>query len=320
MRSTSTSTRRFLGEGHPLTRVEASLATVRNQALVCLALVAASPAMLLAGRDAWVATVASAVLVEAGAGVALLGLRAVRRQRIHDMIVGGTVPDLEVVRAEVRRLRSEHHGGGWRAASRERSRTASAGTSSCPRRDPRWASATSRPCRCHPGHRVRSSRLRRFDPRHRARRAARGRGYWLGPLRGGSGLAGARAHEDPLRARSSPGPLCWRCARPRSGRLRGLRGRAEHQRLDGCVGQDPGEVLRREAGAVVGRRRRDDPVEPLDLPDALERVRRRSALLDPRVDGDAGRSAACSTASSSGIATWTSPCIGASSARLERAR
>lgn len=109
MRSTSTSTRRFLGEGHPLTRVEESLATVRNQALVCLALVAASPAMLLAGRDAWVATVASAVLVEAGAGVALLGLRAVRRQRIHDMIVGGTVPDLEVVRAEVRRLRSEHH-------------------------------------------------------------------------------------------------------------------------------------------------------------------------------------------------------------------
>ena len=109
MRSTRTSTRRFLGEGHPLTRVEESLATVRNQALVCLALIAGSPAMLLAGRDAWAATVASAVLAEAGAGVALLGLRSLRRQRIHDMIVVGAVPDLEVVSAEVRRLRSDDH-------------------------------------------------------------------------------------------------------------------------------------------------------------------------------------------------------------------
>ena len=109
MRSTSTTTRRFLGEGHPLTRVEESLATVRNQALVCAALIAGSPAMLLAGRDAWVATVASAVVVEAGAGVAFLGLRSLRRQRIHDMIIGGTVPDLEVVGAEVRHLRSDDH-------------------------------------------------------------------------------------------------------------------------------------------------------------------------------------------------------------------
>jgi hypothetical protein len=65
--------------------------------------------MLLAGRGAWVATVASAVLVEGGAGIALLGLRSLRRQRIHDMIVAGTVPDLEVVRTEVRRLQSDAH-------------------------------------------------------------------------------------------------------------------------------------------------------------------------------------------------------------------
>jgi hypothetical protein len=109
MRSTATTTRRFLGDGHPLTRVENSLATVRNQALVCLALIAGSPVMLLIGRDAWIATVASAVLVEAGAGIALLGFRSLRRQRIHDMIVGGTVPDLEAVRAEVRRLQSDGH-------------------------------------------------------------------------------------------------------------------------------------------------------------------------------------------------------------------
>ena len=119
MRSTSTTTRRFLGEGHPLTRVEESLATVRNQALVCLALIAGSPAMLLAGRDAWVATVASAVLVEAGAGLALLALRSLRRQRIHDMIVAGSVPDLEVVRAEVRRLQGDDHRR-WLASALEK--------------------------------------------------------------------------------------------------------------------------------------------------------------------------------------------------------
>ena len=32
-----------------------------------------------------------------------------RRQRIHDLIVSGSVPDLDVVRAEVRRLRSGAH-------------------------------------------------------------------------------------------------------------------------------------------------------------------------------------------------------------------
>ena len=33
----------------------------------------------------------------------------VRRQRIHDLIVAGAVPDLDVVRAEVRHLRSDDH-------------------------------------------------------------------------------------------------------------------------------------------------------------------------------------------------------------------
>jgi hypothetical protein len=119
MPASSTSTRRFLGDDHPLTRVEESLASVRNQALVCLALIAGSPAVLLAGRDTWAATVGSALVVEVGAGVAILALRSLRRQRIHDMIVAGNVPDLEVVRAEVRRLQSDDHRR-WLASALEK--------------------------------------------------------------------------------------------------------------------------------------------------------------------------------------------------------
>ncbi len=103
------SARRILGEDHPLTSVETSLQSVRNQALVCVVLIVGSPAMLLAGREVWAATVASAILAAVGAAVVLASLRHVRRQRIHDLIVAGSVPDLDIVRAEVRRLRSGAH-------------------------------------------------------------------------------------------------------------------------------------------------------------------------------------------------------------------
>ena len=39
--------------------------------------------------------------------------------------------------------------------------------------------------------------------------------------------------------------------------------------------------------AVASAARHDDPVEALDVPEALERVDRRAAALDARVDGDA---------------------------------
>ena len=103
------SARRILGEDHPLTSVETSLQSVRNQALVCVVLIVGSPAMLLAGREVWAATVASAMLAAVGAAAVLASLRHVRRQRIHDLIVSGSVPDLDIVRAEVRRLRSGTH-------------------------------------------------------------------------------------------------------------------------------------------------------------------------------------------------------------------
>jgi hypothetical protein len=103
------SARRILGVDHPLARVEAALAGARNQALVCALLIAGSPVLLLAGRDAWIATVASAVLVSLGVGVAVVALRATRRARIHDLIVACAAPDIDIVRDEISRLRSEGH-------------------------------------------------------------------------------------------------------------------------------------------------------------------------------------------------------------------
>src|SRR5689334_18059949 len=109
MSTPSLSAHRILGADHPLARVETALAGATNQALVCALVIAGSPVMLVAGRDAWLATIASAALVTLGVGVSVLALRATRRARIHDLIVACAAPDIDVVRDEVRRLRSEHH-------------------------------------------------------------------------------------------------------------------------------------------------------------------------------------------------------------------
>jgi hypothetical protein len=105
----SQSARRILGADHPLARVETGLAGARDQALVCAVLIAGSPVMLVAGRDAWFATAASAALVALGVGVEVLVLRAARRQRIHDLLLACAAPDIDIVCDEVRRLRSERH-------------------------------------------------------------------------------------------------------------------------------------------------------------------------------------------------------------------
>ena len=109
MATPSQSARRILGADHPLARVETALAGTRNQAVVCAVLIAGSPVMLVAGRDVWFATVASAVLVALGVGASALALRAARRARVHDLILACAAPDIDAVRDEVRRLRSEHH-------------------------------------------------------------------------------------------------------------------------------------------------------------------------------------------------------------------
>ena len=109
MATPSQSARRILGADHPLARVEAALAGARNQALVCVVLIAGSPVTLAAGRDAWFATVASAAVVALGVGCVFLALRVIRRQRIHDLILAGSAPDIDVVRAEISHLRSDGH-------------------------------------------------------------------------------------------------------------------------------------------------------------------------------------------------------------------
>ena len=57
----------------------------------------------------------------------------------------------------------------------------------------------------------------------------------------------------------------------------------QDDRLGGSVDEDPLELLRRKAVAAAGRSGDDDPVEPLGLPEPLERVRGRSSSLDAGV-------------------------------------
>ena len=109
MATHSQSALRILGADHPLARVEAALAGARDQAVVCGFLLAGSPVVLVADRDAWLATVVGAALAALAVGVSVLALRATRRARIHDLIVAGTAPDIDIVRDEIRRLSSEHH-------------------------------------------------------------------------------------------------------------------------------------------------------------------------------------------------------------------
>jgi hypothetical protein len=57
----------------------------------------------------------------------------------------------------------------------------------------------------------------------------------------------------------------------------------QDDRLGGSVDEDPLELLRRKAMIAADRSRDHDPVEPLGLPEPLERVGGRSSRLDARV-------------------------------------
>jgi len=52
--------------------------------------------------------------------------------------------------------------------------------------------------------------------------------------------------------------------------------------------EDPRQILGAEAVALRCRRRSDDAIEVLDVPEPLKGMRRAAPLLDPRVDRDAG--------------------------------
>jgi hypothetical protein len=101
---------RMLGDGHPLAAAERSMAALREQAVVCLGIALASPAVAATiDRASALALLVSALLVEIGLWIGMGIVRSVRRQRIHDMIVAGSIPALAVVAAEVRRLADHGH-------------------------------------------------------------------------------------------------------------------------------------------------------------------------------------------------------------------
>jgi hypothetical protein len=100
---------RLLGDDHPLSEAERSMSALKRQAVVCLALGLGSPAVLVAvDRASAVALLVAATAVEAGLCAGIGVMRTVRRDRIHDMIIVGTIPDLAVVAAELHRLAGGH--------------------------------------------------------------------------------------------------------------------------------------------------------------------------------------------------------------------
>lgn len=114
-----TGANRLLGGDYPLSSVERSMTALREQALVCLALILVSPAVaLLTDRASALALLIAALLVEAGLCAGMGIMRSVRRQRIHDLIMAGSAPALDIGRAEMRRLADPGHRNSLRRPSR----------------------------------------------------------------------------------------------------------------------------------------------------------------------------------------------------------
>src|SRR5262245_45715342 len=88
-----------------------------------------------------------------------------------------------------------------------------------------------------------------------------------------------RCFEERLEARGLRG--VERSGEPQPLAERGVG--AQDDRLGGSVDEDPLELLRRKAAIAADRSGDEDPVEPLDLPEPLERVGGRAAGLDARV-------------------------------------
>lgn len=90
-------------------RAQRAVGIARRHALSGSAVLAAAPSLALVSRSLAVATAASAALVTSMlcAAVAMLGSH--RRERIHDLILRGSPPALELIRDEVRCLLDLDH-------------------------------------------------------------------------------------------------------------------------------------------------------------------------------------------------------------------
>jgi hypothetical protein len=99
-------TSHVLGEEHPLTRIELSIAALRDQAAVCLAIVAATPTVIAVNPALGVVVLLSGLVTLLTLGLVILLLGSTRRDRVHDVILAGQRPPLPAVHAELNRLRS----------------------------------------------------------------------------------------------------------------------------------------------------------------------------------------------------------------------
>ena len=93
-----------LGPEHRLVRTQRSLSvTIRHTVSAC-ALLVATPCLGLLSRNLGIAAGASAASVTLILCAAVAILSSQRRRRVHDLILEGSPPRLELIQAEVRRL------------------------------------------------------------------------------------------------------------------------------------------------------------------------------------------------------------------------
>ena len=102
--------RAVLGAQHPLVRVMADIRARVKQAMVLLAIIAASATATLAGVAEARATLAAALAVEAALACALAALSAAKRDHLLDLIIEGRehLPLAPVARERERLLDSRH--------------------------------------------------------------------------------------------------------------------------------------------------------------------------------------------------------------------
>jgi hypothetical protein len=103
-RDTADETTRLLGADHPLTRIEATIRWLRDQAVACFAFAAVTPLLVAVNPAAGPPLLCLALLADAALWTAVLIAASIRRDRIHDLILNGSAPPLSVVEHECQHL------------------------------------------------------------------------------------------------------------------------------------------------------------------------------------------------------------------------
>lgn len=93
-----------LGSGHPLVIIHRSISSATSHVRTCVLILAIAGTLVTVNPEYAYATGAAAILVGCATGGWIAVARRVRRDRIDDLILAGTVPSAPIVRSEIHRL------------------------------------------------------------------------------------------------------------------------------------------------------------------------------------------------------------------------